>query len=501
MKVVNLGIGCVYTAAPTQFDKHLPAAERQPWRNSGAESTIEPKQQIGFPMSSSESSNRRRRSSSSSGSGTGSSKRRRRERSRDSRLRSAPLWAILLPGFAQWRQHNKATALVGICATIINWVAVVWLALFWFTDRAQFFGIITDTNVLLGSEIWLAIYLLICLALGGHLIWLVTSSGLRQKAKVFVAAAVAVITAIQVSVFGTFIGDLQAQRDLVQNVFSAPKGDAAEAAMAPRYNILLLGGDAGVGRLGLRPDSISVLSVNRNTGKTLIIGIPRNMQRVPFSKGSPMLKPFPHGFNCGPKACLLNDIYAYGMAHKNLYKGAKYKGKRAGIEATKEAVQGILGIKVSYTILTDMGGFANLVYAIGGIDVCVPQRTIAEDKVTVFKKGCQHMNGGQALLYARTRYDFDDYHRMLKQRAIQRAMIAQISPEKLVSSFQKISAGFQKYLSTDIPASNLGNLLALAYNARSLPVANLEITPPKFNMVTPNFTKIRQATRAAIASN
>jgi LCP family protein required for cell wall assembly len=473
----------------------------QLWRNKGTESTIESKQQIGLCMSSSESVTRRRRSSSTSSSSTSSSKRRRRERSRDSRLRTAPLWALLLPGFAQWRQHNKATALVGICASIINWVGVVWLALFWFTDRVQFFGIITDTNVLLGAEIWLAVYLLICLGLGGHLIWLVTSSGLRQNAKSLVAAAVAVITALQVALFGTTIGDLQAQRDLVQNVFSAPKGDAAEAAMAPRYNILLLGGDAGVGRIGLRPDSISVLSVNRNTGKTLIIGIPRNIQRVPFSKGSPMRKPFPRGFICGKNQCLLNDVYAYGMAHKELYKAAKYKGKRAGIEATKEAVQGILGIKISYTILTDMGGFSNLVFTIGGINVCVPQRTIAEDKVTVFKKGCQHMNGAQALMYARTRYDFDDYHRMLKQRAIQRAMIEQITPERLVTSFQKISRGVQKYLTTDIPASNLGTLIALAYDAREKPVATLEITPPKFNMVVPNFNKIRQATRAAIAKN
>jgi LCP family protein required for cell wall assembly len=452
-------------------------------------------------MSNSDLSIDRRRSSTSSSSKGGSSKRRRRERSRDSRLRTAPLFALLLPGLAQWRQHNKATALVGICASIVNWVGLIWLAAFWFIDKSQFFGIFADTNVLLLGEIWLTAYPLICLGLGGHLAWLVSSSSLRRNVKAAVMAGVAVVTALQVIVSGTLVGDLQAQRELVFNVFTAQTGQVADAAMAPRYNILLLGGDAGVGRIGLRPDSISVLSVNRNTGKTLIIGIPRNLQRVPFSKGSPMRKPFPRGFICPKNQCLLNDVYAYGMAHKNLYKAAKYKGKRAGIEATKEAVQGVLGIKISYTILIDMGGFANLVHAIGGLNVCVPQRTVGEDKVTIFPKGCQHMSGGRALMYARTRYDFDDYHRMLKQRAIQRAMIEQITPEKLVTSFQQISRGVQKYLSTDIPASNVGNLIALAYDAREKPVDTLEITPPKFNMVVPNFTKIRQATRAAIAKN
>ncbi len=40
-------------------------------------------------------------------------------------------------------------------------------------------------------------------------------------------------------------------------------------------NILLLGGDAGPDRMGLRPDSISVASVDATTGAVTMIGVPR----------------------------------------------------------------------------------------------------------------------------------------------------------------------------------------------------------------------------------
>ena len=43
-------------------------------------------------------------------------------------------------------------------------------------------------------------------------------------------------------------------------------GEAA-GAVDGRYNILLLGGDSGAGRTGLRPDSIQLASVDAETGR------------------------------------------------------------------------------------------------------------------------------------------------------------------------------------------------------------------------------------------
>jgi anionic cell wall polymer biosynthesis LytR-Cps2A-Psr (LCP) family protein len=75
-----------------------------------------------------------------------------------------------------------------------------------------------------------------------------------------------------------------------------------------RYNIMLLGADAGSDRFGIRPDSISVISIDAATGAAVNIGIPRNLQHVGFSKGSPMNEIYPNGWNCGLE-CLINAIY------------------------------------------------------------------------------------------------------------------------------------------------------------------------------------------------
>src|SRR3954454_11369883 len=60
-------------------------------------------------------------------------------------------------------------------------------------------------------------------------------------------------------------------------------GDGAvTGAHDGRYNVLLLGGDSGADRWGLRPDSLTVASIDADTGRTVLFGLPRNMMDFPF---------------------------------------------------------------------------------------------------------------------------------------------------------------------------------------------------------------------------
>ena len=72
---------------------------------------------------------------------------------------------------------------------------------------------------------------------------------------------------------------VSAQHDLTTTVFG---GGGDQVAKQGRYNVLLLGGDAGRDRVGLRPDSMTVASVDAETGRTVLISLPRNLQAVPF---------------------------------------------------------------------------------------------------------------------------------------------------------------------------------------------------------------------------
>ena len=72
--------------------------------------------------------------------------------------------------------------------------------------------------------------------------------------------------------------------------------------------MLLIGGDSGAGRWGLRPDSMTVASIDAETGKTVLISLPRNMQNFPFAEGSVMDEQFPDGFDA-------EGMYLNGARH------------------------------------------------------------------------------------------------------------------------------------------------------------------------------------------
>ena len=58
-----------------------------------------------------------------------------------------------------------------------------------------------------------------------------------------------------------------------------------------RVNILLMGGDSGVGRRGIRTDTMIVVSIDPETGWIAMFGIPRNLWGLPLPPGHPAQAP------------------------------------------------------------------------------------------------------------------------------------------------------------------------------------------------------------------
>ena len=66
---------------------------------------------------------------------------------------------------------------------------------------------------------------------------------------------------------------------------------------------------------------MTVASVDAETGRTVLISLPRNLEDVPFPDSSPLHKKFPKGYSCADHSCMLNAVYTYAMGHKDLYPG------------------------------------------------------------------------------------------------------------------------------------------------------------------------------------
>jgi LCP family protein required for cell wall assembly len=318
-----------------------------------------------------------------------------------------------------------------------------------------------------------------------------------------VVAGIAVISLVVIGGVGAYgVMIAGSTRGAVDQVFSG--GQIAEP-IDGRYNILLLGGDAGPDRDGLRPDSISVVSVEAATGKATIIGLPRNLEDVPFVGGSPLAAEYPNGYGahgCRVDVCLINSIYTEAeTVSPEMYPDAKAAGSRPGVEAMRDAVEGVLGITLQYYVLIDMQGFSSLIDALGGITIESTGRYPLNGNVDAngqpygvtawIEPGVQKMDGHTALWYARIRHGTSDYDRMARQRQVQEAILQQFEPGNVLSKFQAVAEAGAQVVSTDIPQSMLGYFVDLASKTRKLPINKLELVPPLVDTASPDFADIR----------
>ena len=110
-------------------------------------------------------------------------------------------------------------------------------------------------------------------------------------------------------------------RDLIAEVFP-DDGQSATVDDEPdpfgdqeRVNVLLLGGDGGEGREGVRTDTVIVASIDTETGDTTLFSLPRNLEDLPFPADSPLAEVYPDGFDAATESeSLLNAVYRNGPA-------------------------------------------------------------------------------------------------------------------------------------------------------------------------------------------
>lgn len=266
-----------------------------------------------------------------------------------------------------------------------------------------------------------------------------------------------------------------AGRDALDALF---QGKHAVDPTAGRFNVLLLGGDSGKDRVGTRPDSIQLVSVDAQTGRAVTFGFSRDTENINFRPGSVMHRLMPEGWNCGDE-CLLNGLYTWAEDHKAQFPAGT---TNPGVLATEEAVEALSGLDVHYYVLVDLLGFRGMVDALGGLDITVQKRTPiggGTSRISGWiEPGRQHLNGYQALWYSRSRQGSTNYERMSRQRCVMTAMVQQVNPRSVVMRFQDIAAASAGVLQTDLPQSELGYFADLALKTRSQKIKSVNFVPP-----------------------
>lgn len=406
---------------------------------------------------------------------------------------------VVVPGSAQIAAGDRRVGRIAV-RVWLGLVSVTVLGLvIAFLSRSLFLSLVLDQRVLfLGRWIITAVAIAwVVLLLDAWRLGMPLR--LPQRRRLAITAVNGVLCFVVAGSLLFAANVLAAQNHLIGTVFASE--DVSDATDG-RYNILLLGGDSGDGREGMRPDSINLVSVDAETGRSVIVSLPRNLQRVPFPDGTVMHEQFPDGFvgEDDDEGFYLNGVSTWANDHAELFGDVA----DPGLLATTQAVEAITGLTVSYHVSINMEGFAQLVDAVGGVTVDVKQRTpksgINERTKGWIEVGEQELNGEEALWYARSRKADNDFARMGRQKCVMNAMVSQLSPQKVLLNVQDIAESSAALLSTDIPASELDQFAGLALEARKNPISTVSIVPPAVDTTDPDFDVVRQMVTDAITT-
>ncbi|MGF3055848.1 LCP family protein [Microbacterium sp. YY-01] len=428
---------------------------------------------------------------------------------------------ILIPGSAQVLAGRRRLGRIGLRSTMFLWFAAIVGIILAIGARQALLWLFVGG----GWISWVALTLVQLLLLAYALLWLVlTFDMLRLVRLVRVAplarvaiplVAVLVLTLLgAAAVYGASV--VGSSRSALTTVFG--KGGPSLPPSDGYYNVLLLGADSGEERDSMRFDSISVVSVNAESGAVTITGIPRDLPGFPFSEG-PMHDRYPDGFyehddeECGWGAGInqLTNAVEECTEGEALYPDAETQGSTPAVEATKDAAEGILGISIPYYVAIDMHGFAQLIDALGGVDIEVSERLpkgggpayddqpADEWAIGWIEPGQQHMDGDTAQWYARSRYTTDDWDRMLRQRQLQEAILAQFTPQNVLARFHEVAAAGTAVVHTDLPQGKLPEFFDLMLKAKQQPVTTIELTP-EFGVDewNPDYEAVRQLVQSTL---
>jgi LCP family protein required for cell wall assembly len=336
-------------------------------------------------------------------------------------------------------------------------------------------------------------------------------SGGRRFAGSLVVIATASLVITPIAMGAQYVW---AARSLIGNVSNdsptATLVDAADPwADLPRVNVLLMGGDGGEGRDGVRPDTLILTSIDTETGEAIMFSLPRQLANVPFPEGTALAAEYPAGFQGGDPINGDNWLNAvYRLASEDVLEDAFPGSDDPHADATKQAVEGALGIKVDFYVLANLAGFSQIIDAMGGITIDVPypipigtkidnQQCIwtNSDQEWIEPGDGQQLSGSQALWFARARctpWDArwpdltstttgpinrgSDHNRMERQRCMMGAIAANADPASLLTNFQALASAAGDTISTDIPPD-----LWSAFAELGLQVKNASITSVTFN--------------------
>jgi LCP family protein required for cell wall assembly len=287
-----------------------------------------------------------------------------------------------------------------------------------------------------------------------------------------------------------------------------------------RINILLLGTDAAPGRDAVLTDVILLVSVDPVAESAVMISVPRDTGFVPLPDTSVV----PGGIYPDK----VNGLMATATLDPDTWCPDLHGGgERCGLRTIEESVGLYLGVEIHHYALVDMGGFAGLIDALGGLELCLPGRLIDPEfdgslqnqqatEMLELPAGCHRYGGLDALAYARSRQGWiemadgsrvpqNDFARNERQQLLLLALREELAEANTLFELPGVLDAIGRTVSTDFPRDQAGDLASLVPLIAGPDIERLVLAYPEYVdlPVDPNVNYLlvpkRDAVRQAMA--
>jgi LCP family protein required for cell wall assembly len=284
---------------------------------------------------------------------------------------------------------------------------------------------------------------------------------------------------------------------------SIPPWDGQE-----RLNILLIGADEQGG--GHNTDTLITVSIDPVTKQVAMFSLPRDTVDVPIPPG-PARNVW--GRSYGGK---INSFFAQNRRRADLWPG---NDRTRGYNALKAIIGELYDLDIRYFVEVNFNGFKKVVDAVGGVTINV-QVPVVDDQFPgstgrvqrlYIPSGIQHMNGEQALRYARSRHTSTDFDRGARQQRVLLSLQQQADPQALLPRLPELVEALKSAVRTDIPLDQLDELLGLASEVDTANIHSYVFAPPLYSqdtcndsrgcVVLPKIPRIKEAVENAFKSD
>ena len=182
------------------------------------------------------------------------------------------------------------------------------------------------------------------------------------------------------------------------------------------FNILISGNDSfGDLNENSRSDVDMLVTINPVTSTILLTSIPRDSYVTEV---------------CDDYAC------NYGVTDKLTHTGMY------GVDTTKDTIENLLDIEINYVYRVNFTSMINIVDALGGVDVTVPEgmavsKFYTNSNLEGVHEGENHLDGKRALAYSRERkaYLDGDVQRARNQQQVLQAMFKKATSPEIIKNY------------------------------------------------------------------